>query len=126
MLLYMYPVAHSCSYSGCGRVLVLDGNMKNHRDICLARSAGIVEFKNLPGQITTGCINTPAYKSRYCVDHTPSTSESGSSTKAIITGKKCTRTGIYYQVILLLSMYCYAYSSCIHSSSIYTHNNYLT
>lgn len=111
----MYPVAHSCSYPGCGKVLVLDGNMKNHRDICLARSAGVIEFKNLPGQITTGCVNTPAYKSRYCVDHTPSTSASGSNTKAIVTGKKCTRTGVYYQVAkillhacMLLSLYYYA------------------
>ena len=103
-IMLMYFIAHSCSYLGCGRVLVLDGNMKNHRDICLARSAGTVEFKNLPGQITTGCINTPAYKSRYCVDHKPLTSESDCSTKAIITDEKCTRTGIYYQVLPLLSM----------------------
>ena len=59
MLLYMYPVGHSCSYPGCGSVLVLDGNMKNHRDICSAKSAGSIEFKNLPVQITTGCINKP-------------------------------------------------------------------
>ena len=70
--------------------------MKNHRDICLARSAGSIEFKNLPGQITTGCINTPAHKSRCCVDHKPS--DLNSSTKEMVTDKKCTRTGIYYRV----------------------------
>jgi len=49
---------------------VIDGNMKNHRDICFAKAAGHIEFPNLPGQIVTGCICTPAYKNRFCVDHT--------------------------------------------------------
>ena len=52
-------------------MLVLDGNMKNNREVCYAIDAGYTEFSNLPGRIRTGCPNTPAYKSRYCSVHAP-------------------------------------------------------
>ena len=60
---------HSCSYPGCGTVLVLDGNMKNHRDVCYAKDAGFIEFEGLKGLIKTGCAATPKYKSQYCDKH---------------------------------------------------------
>jgi len=63
----------------------------------MAKSAGHIEFKNLPGQIITGCKNTPAYKSRYCSDHKPPPNEG--DRVSMITKKKCTRAGIYYQVL---------------------------
>ena len=50
-------------------MLVLDGNMKNRRDVCLARDAGYVEYEGLPGRIKTGCMNTPEKSSRHCVSH---------------------------------------------------------
>jgi len=56
--------AHACSTPGCKSALVLDGNMKNQRDVCNAREVGYVEYPGLPGRIKTGCMNTPAYKSR--------------------------------------------------------------
>ena len=62
---------HSCKFPGCGTVLILDGNMKNRRDICYAKDAGFIEFEGLPGAITTGCQASPAYKSRYCDQHKP-------------------------------------------------------
>ena len=46
---------HSCKFPGYGTVLILDGNMKNRRDICFAKSAGYIEFDGLSGSITTGC-----------------------------------------------------------------------
>jgi len=55
-----WNTAHRCSYPGCGSVLVLDGNMKNHRDICSAKPQGHIEFECLPGVITTGWTSTPA------------------------------------------------------------------
>ena len=61
--------AHSCSFPGCGTVLVLDGNMKNRRDVCFAKDAGFIEFEGLPGLIKTGCTASPAYKSQYCDLH---------------------------------------------------------
>ena len=62
---------HKCNYPGCINVLVLDGNMKNRRDICYAKDAGFVQFPGLPGQIKTGCMASPAFKSRYCIWHSP-------------------------------------------------------
>ena len=64
-------IAHKCDVQGCNNVLVIDGNFKNHRDICMATEAGFVTFQGLPGQIKTGCLMTPDYKSRYCSLHKP-------------------------------------------------------
>jgi hypothetical protein len=33
--------------------MVLDGNMKNHRDVCMAKDAGFIEFDGLPGSLCT-------------------------------------------------------------------------
>ena len=51
--------AHRCGKAGCGSVLVLDGNMKNRRDICAADCAGFIEYAGLPGKVKTGCMDTP-------------------------------------------------------------------
>lgn len=50
-------------------MLVLDGNMKNRRDVCMARDAGYIEYRGLPGCIKTGCMNSPEQESRYCKLH---------------------------------------------------------
>lgn len=50
-------------------MLVLDGNMKNYRDVCHAKDAGFIEFEGLEGSIKTGCSASPDFKSRYCVHH---------------------------------------------------------
>lgn len=44
--------------------------MKNRRDVCLAKDAGFIQYPGLPGHIKTGCMATPAFKSRYCPQHT--------------------------------------------------------
>ena len=44
--------------------------MKNRRDVCLAKDAGFIEYPGLTGRIKTGCMATPAFKSRYCTQHT--------------------------------------------------------
>lgn len=81
-------------------MLVLDGNMKNSREVCFAVDAGYTEFSNLPGKIKAGCPNTPAYKSRYCSIHAPfdvqshEAEASGSNSHeepGIITSKRTTR-----------------------------------
>ena len=51
--------------------LVIDGNMKNRRDVCAATEAGCIEYEGLPGVIVTGCQQTPGYQSRYCYSHAP-------------------------------------------------------
>ena len=64
---------HRCSKAGCGSVLVIDGNLKNHRSVCAASEAGYVQYDGLPGKIKTGCTNTPCQKSRFCLVHKPRT-----------------------------------------------------
>ena len=58
-------VDHKCKTPGCKNTIVLDGNMKNQRDVCNAREAGYIEYEGLLGRVETGCMNTPAFKSRY-------------------------------------------------------------
>ena len=101
--------AHRCDKAGCGTVVVIDGNMKNHRSVCYAINAGYVEYSGLPGIIRTGCPNTPAYKSRYCSLHNPSVKESASSTEApgMITRKRVTRQGTSYEVRCMYCMLVY-------------------
>lgn len=61
---------HKCEFPGCKTVIVLDGNMKNRRDICFAKDAGSIQYDGLPGHIKTGCMASPAFKSRFCHQHT--------------------------------------------------------
>ena len=98
--------------------------MKNSREVCFATRAGYAEFNGLPGKFSTGCPNTPAYKSRYCTVHLPITvapkhiqfSEDGTASEpsereieerhaAIITNKRVTRSSSFYKVS-------YMYYSC--------------
>ena len=66
---YIQFEEHKCEYPGCKYVLVIDGNMKNRRDICLVKDAGSISYPGLPGQIKTGCTASPAFKSRFCEKH---------------------------------------------------------
>ena len=85
-------------------MLVIDGNMKNRRDICGATEAGFVEYEGLPGAIKTGCQLSPGYQSRYCYHHAPrvSTIENESDLNEgvakFIVAQKQTRNDTYYQV----------------------------
>ena len=126
-----HVLAHRCSFPGCGSVLVLDGNMKNYRDVCHAKDAGYVKFEGLDGSIKTGCPESPGFKSRYCVDHknqacdllssdqmevddelnvvpgavmrsASSQREKGSLVAELILSKKVTRKMTYYQVTATL------------------------
>ena len=94
---------HRCSKAGCGSVLVIDGNLKNHRSVCAASEAGYVQYAGLPGKIKTGCTNTPCQKSRFCPAHKPrtlTTDNEGSSSKVIemILEKKTLRSHTMYKV----------------------------
>jgi len=100
---------HRCSKTGCGSVVVIDGNMKNHRSVCYATHAGYAEYDGLPGVIKTGCPNTPIYKSRFCDLHNPSSvttcvtknSTSASTESCFIVGKRVTRQGTMYEVSMI-------------------------
>lgn len=49
--------------------------------ICYAKDADFVQFSRLPGQINTGCVASPAFKSHFCNKHDCS---SLSSTNSVI------------------------------------------
>lgn len=103
MSLALYAVGHSCSTSGCGKALVVDGNMKNRRLVCAATHAGYTEYKGLSGRVRTGCPNMPAHKSQYCTLHKPCIAAKDticqtSEPVGIITGKRSTRTSTLYEV----------------------------
>lgn len=105
----MCITGHRCGVRGCGETIVIDGNMKNHRDVCLATEAGFVEYHGLPGRVTTGCANTPDLKSKYCHLHKPTCTvpqDGGKNSDAQLLGKqvgkilskKSTRAQTFYQV----------------------------
>ena len=76
--------------------------MKNHRRVCYAVNAGYAEYEGLPGVIKTGCPNTSVYKSCFCNLHTPSATETTSTSsekpKGVIVGKRVTRQETHYEV----------------------------
>ena len=96
-------------------MIVIDGNMKNRRDVCMAREAGYTSYETLPGAIKTGCMNSPDPNSRFCKLHrvrvcnpspnipvdeaAPDLTESGDQVVETILEKKVTRKAVYYKVI---------------------------
>ena len=107
----MLLIGHTCSYSGCKNVLVIDGNMKNRRDVCAATEAGYTEYSGLPGIIKTGCQQTPSFQSKFCYEHSPRVGKMTpmedeqelaipeENIVGLIASKKQTRKGVYYQVL---------------------------
>jgi len=95
-------------------VFVLDGNMKNRRDVCMAREAGYTTYEGLPGVLKTGCMNSPEFKARHCSLHrvracnphagpdldeaAPERKESREMVVEIILEKRVTRKATYFKV----------------------------
>lgn len=101
----MLVVGHLCTYPGCREVLIIDGNMKNRRDICAAKDAGWIQYPELPGCVKTGCISSPAFKSAFCAKHKiraveADTADPDKMVVDSLLAKKETRNGNYYQVSL--------------------------
>ena len=105
-------VSHQCKYPGCKTVLVLDGNMKNRHDVCMALDAGYNTYEGLPGAVKTGCMNSPELGARHCSLHkvracnpftgedkdAPEHSESHDKVVKMILEKRTTRKANYYKV----------------------------
>ena len=88
--------------------MILDGNMKNNREVCLAVDAGCAEFSGLPGRVRTGCPNSPGFMSRYCplpapVAAIPHETPIEERPVGIIVDMRVTRNSILYQVTCLAS-----------------------
>ena len=47
-------IDHSCDKPGCHSVLVLDGNMKNARQVCGCRDVGELKFAGMNGSVVVG------------------------------------------------------------------------
>ena len=112
----MHP-GHRCSVSGCGSVLVIDGNMKNQRDVCNAADAGYAEYTGLDGFIKTGCMETPEQTSKFCSLHKPrilAETNVDNTTKVMemLLNKRVTRTAISYEVSIINDTYELTYSRC--------------
>ena len=98
-----FLIDHQCEAKGCGTVLVIDGNLKNNREVCAAVDAGFVEYPGLPGKVKTGCMETPEQQSKYCSDHKPrrlisSDDRADGRVIEMILAKKETRQTVHYQV----------------------------
>ena len=85
-------------------MLVVDGNMKNHRSVCAATEAGYIQYAGLHGSVKTGCTNTPCQQSRFCKVHKPCVlsveTEKPHSVIEMILEKRTTRSQNLYKVIL--------------------------
>lgn len=126
---YFMIAGHFCDTKGCGSVLVLDGNMKNSRDVCAAVDAGFVEYTGLPGRVKTGCMSSPEQRSRFCSQHKPCKASSGDESQPpghriveTILTKKVTWANTHYQVrAIIVYSRKYNYPSV---SAIITSNKY--
>ena len=101
---YSIVTDHKCERKGCGTVLVIDGNLKNNREVCAAEDAGYVEYPGLPGSVKTGCMETPEQTSKYCCDHKPRQLKNNSEERVdgrvieMILAKKETRQSVHCKV----------------------------
>jgi len=123
VLYFDFVKEHHCAFPGCGLVIVIDGNQKIRRSICMATDAGYIEYSSLPESIKTGCTNSPKFKSRFCEKHQPrsisdnpqyltdkdieevdpnglqqSSTETGGQVVELLLEKKTTCSGTYYKV----------------------------
>ena len=79
--------------------------------MCAATEAGYLEYDGLEGNIKTGCQTTPLQTSRYCYHHATRISKPDAEDKCTLSGeegvvkvimsKKVTRSGVYYQLVML-------------------------
>ena len=47
-------IGHICNVAGCKTVLVVDGNMKNSRQVCMLKDVGQLSFSTIPGSVVVG------------------------------------------------------------------------
>lgn len=52
--MHVYCSDHASDVPGCKTVLVLDGNMKNAREVCMCKSVGELKFSDLKGSVVIG------------------------------------------------------------------------
>ena len=48
------PIDHICETPGCKTMVVLDGNMKNARQVCMVKDVAELRFSAMDGSIVVG------------------------------------------------------------------------
>lgn len=61
LLCFTNYLEHSCQTPGCRNVLVLDGNMKNARQVCMLKDAGELHFSTIQGTVQVGKLQSDSY-----------------------------------------------------------------
>ena len=96
-----------CSYPGCKNGL---------NDVCAVTEAGFINYTGLPGAIKSGCQLSPGFQSKFCDYHSlrvacmsvdETTSHAG--IVGIITNKKTTHSGTFYEVYASIILYMCVY-----------------
>ncbi|XP_068734528.1 uncharacterized protein [Montipora capricornis] len=64
-----FACTHKGNSPGCKTNLVIDGNFDNNRECCMGKGCGFIQYDSLPGEIKTGCTQTPKLGKRFCVEH---------------------------------------------------------
>ena len=54
VILFCIFADHICEVPGCRSVIVIDGNMKNARQVCSCKDVAELEFKGMDGGIAVG------------------------------------------------------------------------
>lgn len=105
-------LCHRCQFLGCQVALVMDGNMKSWRDVCMAQEAGYIKYEGLEGKIKTGCLNRN-FNIAHWINHELVTPLPDTAVKkhplnhwvmikvlsSYFWRKKATRTATYYKVV---------------------------
>ena len=52
----MLFIDHICETAGCKTMLVLDGNMKNARQVCMVKDVAELHFSSISGSIVVGSV----------------------------------------------------------------------
>ncbi|XP_068684800.1 uncharacterized protein [Montipora foliosa] len=64
-----FACTHKGNSPGCKTNLVIDGNFDNNRECCMGKGCGFIQYDSLPGEVKTGCTQTPKLGKRFCVEH---------------------------------------------------------
>ena len=54
ILFNVWVLDHVCDSPGCKGVLIMDGNMKNARQVCMCKHVGELQFDDLQGTVVVG------------------------------------------------------------------------
>ena len=105
---------------------MLDGNLENRCDVCLAKDAAFVSYPGLSGHVKSGCMSTPSFKSHYCKQHCERACKPGTDCQSRSNGDTDSKQHIpkisnhiffAMQMLLCTIIHTYEYHSCMHAQT---------